>query len=195
MSDKQGNPPADAYRQHRAEFRAEWEAAVPPLEELAIEADKAALSFVQMGLRTSLILNGGALVLTPAYMTLFKIPAASPHVTLIAGATCFVLGLVFSWICMLIGFFAMATASDRSYARRDSAAHRVIRSHYYLNDEQKSSEATAKIEESNKQDEALRSRFMRLRKWGIVLSCVAMLLFIGGAILAGQFVVINGGKT
>lgn len=193
MNENKGKSPIEAAREHRSAFLAEWEIAVNPHTERAIEASKGALSLVRLGLRSLMILNGGALVLTPAYIGLFKISLETPNTLLVVvSASMFVFGLILSWACMLLGFFSMAAVEDRSVKQAEVASAKLFRA-FYHNDRSDSrhGEISNEIVTAQEAVDKLQKKFLRLRLAGIVLSCVTIALFVCGSILSGCFIIQN----
>jgi hypothetical protein len=96
--------------EQREEFRREIERHVEPLINAAHESDKAAIELGQSILKTQTLLNGGALVASPAVITLFGLDAKVIMRDLFIAGGLFGLGLIFA---ALSGFHTGAQIGSR----------------------------------------------------------------------------------
>jgi hypothetical protein len=133
--------------ERREEVRREIERHVEPFIQSAHQTDKAAISLGQSSLRTTTLLNGGALVAIPAVVALFGIDAKAITFNLLIAGGVFVLCLVFCWLSSAAGFFALSHRADRDYATGESNRQNIFLFHY--KDETRKAETLSQIMVSN----------------------------------------------
>ena len=127
----EGEPAGEAER--RRLLAAEWQTAIEPFDRQAQEADVHAVTLGAVGLRALFILNGGALIVFPAYLGLLGIDLDSAFRLIFLAGVGFLVGLVFAALGTLLAYFAEASRGRLAYygkqavlsALRDSyrAAH------------------------------------------------------------------------
>jgi hypothetical protein len=171
--------------EQREEFRREVERHVHPYIDAARETDKSAIELGQSVLRTSTLLNGGALVAVPAVVTLFGIDAKAITPNLLIAGGIFALGLVFCWLSSYAGFFALAHRADRDFALGEATRHNLNLFYYYSNDETRKAETTAEIESQNKQVARHHLGFVRYRLVAIIFFILSLEAFVSGNFLGG----------
>jgi hypothetical protein len=126
-------PHFDLYHQqldHREGLRRDLELHVKPLAHQALDADKAAIELGQSILKTRTFLNGGALVAIPAVVTLFGIDAKAVMRNLLVAAGVFVLGLLFSWLSGIFGFFTLSRRADRDFDMAEVTKATIYKMYY-----------------------------------------------------------------
>lgn len=83
--------------EEREHYREEWRLNVASLDEDIRTSDQAAIGFAHLGLKSALMLNGGALVALPAFTALFSIDVVDSENGLVVAIIFFVLGLIAGW--------------------------------------------------------------------------------------------------
>jgi hypothetical protein len=168
-------------QEHREALRRDIELHVAPIIAAAMETDKAAITLGQSVLRTSTILNGGALVAIPAVVTLFGIDAKAVIESLMWAGGLFIVGLLASWLSTILGFFALSHRADRDYDRGEVTKFGLYKDYYP--DQFKEHDA----EHDKHQTRVLRRNraFERLRFSAIVCSFASLAVFVGGSVVGG----------
>jgi hypothetical protein len=174
---------------HREEYRREIERHVQPLLEAARETDKGAVELGQSILRTSTLLNGGALVAIPAVVALFGVDATAIVGPLLIAGGLFAGGLMFSWVSGFAGFFALSNRADRDYASGELTKNNTYLSYYPPQDESQSAQIKSEISTRTDQVTHHHRWFVRTRFAAIVFSFLSLAAFIGGNILGGWAII------
>jgi hypothetical protein len=169
----------------REEFRREVERHVEPNIKAAHETDKSAIELGQSLLRTSTLLNGGALVAIPAVVTLFGIDVKAITLNLLIAGGIFALGLVFSWLSGYSGFFALSNRADRDYATAEATRQNLLLFYYPPNDVTQKAETTAEFQSQTGQATRHNRRFVRFRVAAIIFSLLSLAAFVGGNFVGG----------
>jgi hypothetical protein len=104
------------------EKRREGDFRVGSINEDIAEANRSAIQFALAALKLGVVLNGGALIVFPAYVGIFKIELSEPTFVSLVTILMFVIGLIVSWVAMLTGFFALSNESDHHMNRRNQSA-------------------------------------------------------------------------
>jgi hypothetical protein len=151
--------------------------------DLASDADKAAIELGQSILKTGTLLNGGALVAIPAVVALFGIDAKAVARNLLIAAGLFVLGLLFSWLSGIGGFFALSRRADRDY--QNAEATKVTLYKDYYPDETKKAQQTGQIEDLSRLIKRHHRAFVVYRIFTILFSFMSLAAFVAGAVLGG----------
>jgi hypothetical protein len=171
--------------EQREEFRREVERHVEPSIKAAHETDKSAIELGQSLLKTSTLLNGGALVAIPAVVTLFGINVQAITLNLLIAGGIFALGLVFSWLSGSAGFFALSNRADRDYRTAEATRQNLLRFYYPPNDATLEAEATAEFQSQTEQATRHNKRFVRFRVAAIIFSVLSLAAFVGGNFVGG----------
>jgi hypothetical protein len=96
----------------------QWKTDLSPLEQNALEASKAAITFAQNTLRSLFLLNGGALIALPTFSSMLRFsPAQTYYLLLPIGS--FVVGLVMCTVASFLAYFALGQSAARLYARME----------------------------------------------------------------------------
>lgn len=175
------NPEWESRRDVRREYREEREDQVFPLMEDRRIAQRAAIEFGQNLLKTIMILNGGALLGTPAMVSLFKIDTETTWRLLAATGGCFILGIIATlcgWIC---AFFSQARLSDEFHQVAAYNTALLDRAYQRLPENELASTmaSTAASAIWNMKS------FLRHRRAAIVLIIIATVFFVAGAVIGG----------
>lgn len=93
-------------QRHEAYLR-EWEVDLSPIEARFLQADKAAVDFSILGIKSAYILNGGALLGLPAFTSFLQIAPHESGKSLIIVACCFGFGLISAIITNILSYFTV----------------------------------------------------------------------------------------
>ena len=114
-------------REHRQDFLREWQIGVLPLDESLLALNQGAIEFGQAALKAAFLLNGGALVVFPAFATVFGV---TDKTDLISAALVFVLALALTWLATACAYFTMVYQGLSTLKRREAGAKRLENSYY-----------------------------------------------------------------
>lgn len=166
-------------------FLRDWEASVPPIERKGQEADRGAVDYSLLGIKSAFILNGGALVVLPALTPVFGINTTCNKGLLIWAAAIFMVGILFAAATTALSYFTMCYQGAMHFWSREKMAFIVIGLYYgHLEDggERERKRDAAAVKEAENQAMALRLRKMALYSAGgttVSFLCGAgMLLYI-----------------
>jgi hypothetical protein len=159
--------------EQREEFRREIERHVEPYIEAAHKSDQSAIELGQSTLKTSTLLNGGALVAIPAVVTLFGIETKSIITNLLIAGGLFALGLIFCWLSGCGGFFAMAHRADRDYSSAEVIRQSIYMAYHQTTDEEKA-QYSSRIATENKEVTRHNKGFVRSRTLAIAFSFLSL---------------------
>lgn len=107
-------------------FLRDWEASVLPVENQASGAEKGAVDYSLLGLKSAFILNGGALVALPAVTPFFGINAAANKNLLVWTAATFMVGILLSAAATALSYFVMCYQGSMHRWSREKNAQIVI---------------------------------------------------------------------
>ncbi len=138
------------------EFWKEWEASQRPIRDVIRLSEEAALEFSKLGIRSLLLLNGGALIALPAFATFSGTPDKELMFWSVAS---FAVGLVTCMIGLLLAYYTVAYQGGgrRMHALEVAAGfearHHPDRAEEKLREE---SEAAEKVKSYNRKGEGCR---------------------------------------
>lgn len=93
----------------------EHRSAVEPYDRQAVEANRGAIAFAVMGLRALFVLNGGALIVFPAYLSLLDINVDVAFEDSFTAAASFIAGLLAVALATLIGYLTQLQSGRHAY--------------------------------------------------------------------------------
>jgi len=161
----------------RNELFREWDASLGPHREARKSASEAAVSFAQLGLKSCLLLNGGALIALPAYVSLDD---ACQGPLIVLAAASFVAGLVAGAIATLFAYQTMVFQTlALSHLEAESAFR--VRAQYHP------PEAVVELEKAAEQEreaQGVVARSERCRLAGVACYLVTTGGFVCGSTLA-----------
>jgi len=137
MGDNKQSP--DDYERRRRLFLDEWETGVTSLDEEGRSLNSGAIKFAISGLRSLFLLNGGGVVVLPAYVVLFKVSVDKISQDLVVAALAFVVGLVLAAVANITAYFTMVQQVENTWYRREKAAHELEKAYWGSGVTQKSS--------------------------------------------------------
>lgn len=114
----------------RRMFLDEWKTAVESQESDRRSLNEGATNFAQSVLRSGFILNGGVLVLFPAYVQLLGISIGSQISNVIVSGAAFVCGLLFVWFASFFGYFTLVLQASSVHWAREKAT-KTLESSFY----------------------------------------------------------------
>lgn len=156
-----------------------WKADIAPVEQFEIEAGKGAIAFAQTALKSGLILNGGALIVLPAFMQIFRVSDVAPvHITITI--LCFTGGLFLCGIGALLAYLAMTATERRLGFSREI---RILRLNEEHNPSTDKAQYTNKLEEAINKEKKFIKLATRLKGFGFLSVLLAFSLFAVGTIL------------
>lgn len=133
----------------REEYRKEFEQRVFPLDQYIISSERGAIDYGMMGIKSLYILNGGAVIVLPAYITLLDISINSSSVILMSFL--FFCGLVVTFVANLFAYFNLCHKNILYQNYRDFETLSINLHFYkdsYTEEEQSKLAADLKIAES-----------------------------------------------
>ncbi len=156
-----------------------WKADIVPVEQHVIEAERGAIAFAQTALKSGFILNGGALIVLPAFMQIFSVSdVASAYITITI--LCFTGGLFLCGIGALLAYLAMSVTEQRLGFSREI---RVLRLNEEHNPSADKTQHTNKLEEAINKEKRFLNLATRLRAFGFLCMILALVSFAAGTIL------------
>jgi hypothetical protein len=168
----------------RSNFLADWNAATHPFDSRILVEAGNAIEFAQTVIKSGFILNGGALVAVPAFVTMFSIDARGDMTTLLQSGGLFVVGLLAMWLAAGCGYFATLANALVLQEQRRIATRRL---HDFYN--AKASRPSDVLEEEHRASN-YNQKFLWSRAIGIVLSIVSFVAFVIG-VYFGTRVLLN----
>lgn len=167
-------------RDEREWFLDEWRTGVAPLAEASLRQAESANGFAQTVIRSSLLLNGGALIAVPAIVALFMPDTSQHQEPLLLVLRTFIAGLIAGWAAGFFAFFAVDAQSDSTYHDYEAAASRV---HWlFASDAAQKDELRLKIDENKEAKAKYARKFVRARIAALSFSAASYILFCYGAI-------------
>ena len=168
----------------------EWRSTVLPLAEHALAAEKYAVDFSLMTVKTGALLNGGALVALPAFGAFFKVSVvATGHEFYVSGLS-FVIGLLASWLSMAAAYWTNAFHAGAIFAARDTQVNTlaIIHDQAFGSDPKLTKDERPKF----KKQEKFRARIKICFHILATLFClVSFGAFIYGAVIGGEALLIG----
>ena len=112
--------------ERRRAFLHEWEIAVHSQDADIRVANQGAVDLGRAVLQTAIMLNGGALVLIPAYLALVREPMDTAHQDRIVWCViAFIAGLVLAWLSAACAYFTMVCQGAARSSLRGATAIRL----------------------------------------------------------------------
>jgi hypothetical protein len=157
-----------------------WRDAAAPLERQIQEANRTAVTLAVTGLRAMFMLNGGALLVFPAYLTLMDTDLDAAFALLVMGFSAFLAGLIFAALATLLGYFTEIYRA-RGAAHAYEAAGMKFRGAVAGG----AAAPVAAVIAKHEAEEARAARIgSRLRAAAICLAVLSLISFCGGAYFA-----------
>jgi len=140
------------------------------------EANRNAVALAVSGLRALFLLNGGALLVFPAYLTLMDTDLDAAFVLLVAAFVSFLAGLILAALAALAGYFSEIYRARRHLFAAVGVANSVLA---------RGAHPAYAVIERRGADEARAGRIAsRLRGAAIALAVLSLIGFCGGAYFA-----------
>ncbi len=160
-------------------FLRDWETSVSACERRGQEADKGAIDYSLLGIKSAFILNGGALVVLPALTPVFGINTACNKSLLVWAAAIFMVGILCAAATTALSYFTMCYQGAMHFWTREKMAYIVIGQYYgHLED---GSEREKKREEAAKKEKMNRMMSQKLRVTAICCAGGTTISFLCGA--------------
>ncbi len=164
------------HREHRQDFLREWQIGVLPLDEMVLALNQGAIEFGQAALKAAFLLNGGALVVFPAFATVFGV---ADKTDLFSAALVFVVGLTLTWLATACAYFTIVYQGLSTFKQREASAKRLQKSYYPP--KQGSKPAGEKSPEDLEKEARRRGIVSEVFRWSaIVLSFGSFVAFVIG---------------
>jgi hypothetical protein len=167
--------------ERQEELRRDIERHVGPLDTAARGTDAAAIELGQSIVKTGTLLNGAAIIAIPSLVTFFGIDTKAVISPLVTAGILFAIGLVFSWVSGVLGFFALGS---RSHSEHWFARATYLRFHYsYFPLSDTDAQKTERMGESAtlyKRAERINRHFKVFRALAIISTLLSLLAFIAG---------------
>lgn len=188
--------PVEFAHTRRELYLREWETSVSPAEVVLRDATRGAFDIALAGLKSVTTLNGGGLVLIPAYVGLFSQNGQGISPELAAAISLFALGLVVAMLAYLGGYFTMLGQQKAAALKREKEATRINRMYFLQSPGEptveqqtgapKAAAAKVKTEEEFSADAENAARSSeRLRWFAIACAIASLAAFIVGGIFGG----------
>lgn len=179
-----GEPAGEAER--RRLLAAEWHAAVEPFDRQAQEANAHAVALGAVGLRALFILNGGALLVFPAYLGLLGIDLDAAFRLIFVAGIGFLAGLVLAAVGTLLAYFAEASRGRLAFQGKQAVLS-GLRDSYRAS---YAAEPTAQADIEKFRAQAARTAKVskRLRIAAIAVAVLSLAFFAAGAFFSAAAV-------
>lgn len=164
-------------RQKEAHYLERWKVDVTPVEQVGIEAGKGSITFAQTAIKTSLILNGGALVALPAFTQIFNAPATA----LLEPISYFVIGLVLNGVATVCAFSALSNTENLMGCIRES---RILKLNEEHNPSKDKEEVKLKTDRLHRKEKKYRLYGNGWKAFGFTFVILGYTAFCIGAIFA-----------
>ncbi|MET0105680.1 MAG: hypothetical protein ABW072_11125 [Sedimenticola sp.] len=180
--------------ENRKEYVEEWKLNVFRFDEDIRSSTEGAVEFAQQGIRSGLMLNGGALVAVPAIIALFAVDVSQVASGIILSGVLFVIGLLLSWAANLFGFFAMSNSAD-AYSRQQGEVAKTLTLQYLIHSpgQEISQEDVDKhnklIADEKSKSDGYWVSYRRNRMLGIISLLSSFIFFVIGAYMGGKVIV------
>jgi len=179
-----GEPAGDAERRHL--LAAEWRTAIEPLDRQAQEANVHAVALGAVGLRALFVLNGGALLVFPAYLGLLGIDLDSAFRLIFLAGVGFLTGLIFAALGTLLAYFAEASRGRLAFHGKQAVLSAMRDS--YRAAQAVEPVAQTGIEKYRAQAARTAKISRRLRVAAIVVAVFSLAFFAAGAFFSAAAV-------
>lgn len=172
--------------ERRRQVAAEWQNAVEPFERQAHEANVHAVTLGAVGLRALFVLNGGALLVFPAYLGLLGIDLDTAFRLIFLAGVGFLAGLVFAALGTLLAYFAEASRVRLAYQGKQAVLSALRDSYRTAH----AAEPTAQTDIEKYRAQAARTAKIsrRLRTAAIVVAVFSLAFFAAGAFFSAAAV-------
>lgn len=199
----QDQPPDEEARKRSERANARYETGlsvhVAPWTERYAAAQSYAVSYAQFALKTALLLNGGALVVYPAFITSTRLDSVIAHSvwSIAAPSILHAVGLLQAVVAIVLGFFVM-TREMRIVEATQAGIQDDLRTRflYEAGSLKITPEFTAERRERQSETDQQVSRFRRSAYWleifAIGLFAGSIVCFIGGAGIATYALTLAG---
>jgi len=167
-------------REDRDLFLRDWEVEVLPKENQAAAACQAAVDYSILGLKSAFLLNGGALVALPAFISIFGKETACLRVHIGYISACFVLGIGCVATSTALSYFTTHKQEAAHWSRREISANQILALYYEDQNFNDQAEAAVKT-----RDENIAAGIV-LQKWAIGMALASAGAFLLGALLLVQ---------
>jgi len=165
-----------ANREKRASFLSEFRANLASVERVQEHADRSAVEFAIIAVKSCYILNGGALVVIPAILQ-FAEKGTVSKVSLLAATVLFVVGIFLAALANYLAYRSMFRAGE-GYGEEISARATDVRIAYYPPEDP--SEDQANIKSYRTKSERYFKESKRLADWGVGTFSLSVLTFLIG---------------
>ena len=172
-----------ANREKRASFLSEWRVNMDTVERLRDRADQSASEFALAAVKTSYLLNGGALVAIPAILQIGHAGTISKP-SLMAATISFVVGIIFSVVTNFLAYRSLFKAGEAHGYELNARATEVKLAYY---PPENPSKDQAEIKDLRGKHETVLAQGRRLAEVGVGgfgLSVLAFLVGVGIIICA-----------
>lgn len=156
----------------------QWKADISPVEEQTLQTHRSAIAFAQAGLKTAALINGGALIALPAFVTLFKIGSGE---IVISAAIFFCFGLLAAACAYLFAFLSVDHFGISTTHKRERLAMNLNINRLPDTDENKKLDMQKQIEWRKQQIESEEKLALRNRNIGVFLLTSSLIAFLLGA--------------
>ncbi|HLF58707.1 MAG TPA: hypothetical protein VI732_03675 [Alphaproteobacteria bacterium] len=173
--------------ERRRLIRAEWRAAIDPFDRQALEANSNALALGVTGLRALFVLNGGALVVLPVYLSLLGTDLDAAFLATAMAAASFLAGLVLAGLATLFAYFTETQKGRLAFHGRQARANA-------LSDPAESDAADSGAEKFKAGAARGATVMKRLRLCAIGFAIFSLACFAGGAYFAAIAVMTGPGQ-
>ena len=170
----------EAFERQQRSFFENWRLYVAAHDEYHRHTAEGAVAFAQTALKAGLLLNGGGLILMPAYVVMFSLSTEQNLGWLIAAAIGFLAGLLSGWLGTGAAYFTMVSQGNVVAYDKNIAASEIQTMHFPP-DEPTASNRKKEVEQWRLKREVGRKISERWRWTGIGFSILSFFGFIAGA--------------
>jgi len=156
----------------------EWEVGITPLDQDRQFAEKAAVDYALSGIKSTFLLNGGALVALPPLTIMFNINTTCNRGLLIVAATAFIIGLTMAGLTTFLAFSAMLNLGMSINQKRERVARTIQIKYHGEND----NNTLDKLNEIAGRCDKLQNRSDRLQSAAICTAISSAAAFVLGAV-------------